>query len=258
LNILPHLSAILITGTDAPSFLQSQLSSNVADLGKRAQLSSWCAANGRILGLGWLFRVEHGFCWIVATDTADALIIGLSKYRLRAKISLIKFAGAVCGSRAAPLDALAQKFAIGLHDGRWLALVENPSNAAPDAEFLAQWLALDLSERIPWNGGNERFLPQMLGLERFDGLSLKKGCFPGQEVIARLHYKGELKRSLRLLRADRSLPEGNYICCDAPDEVSVIQVSGTLALAVLAKTVPTEFSVWLGDQAVRCLPIISN
>ena len=74
---MPHLTAILVSGLDAEKFLQSQLSSNVAALEpKGVQLSSWCAANGRVIGLGWLYRTAEGFCWIVAADTAEAVIVG--------------------------------------------------------------------------------------------------------------------------------------------------------------------------------------
>ncbi len=198
--------------------------------------------------------MESGFAWVIAAVTADTVLLGLTQYRLRAKVSLVKFSGVVCGSYAAPIEAAEKYFAIDLGEQRWLALLDNPLAAAKSAEFSTHWLAHDLAAQIPWNGGGERFLPQMLGLERFDGLSLKKGCFPGQEVIARLHYKGELKRSLRLLSADHALLEGNFACADTTDEISIFQTNGALALAVLAKTVPAEFSILLGSSPVRCRP----
>lgn len=249
--VMPHLAAILVSGLDAEKFLQSQLSSNVAALApKSVQLSSWCAANGRVIGLGWLYRTAEGFCWIVAADTAEAIIIGLNKYRLRAKV-VITLAGGndadtvVVGSEASLLG-------VQLADGRSLGLAESMQFGDAPADFLARWQQRDIELKIPWNGGGERFLPQMLGIERFAGLSLKKGCFPGQEVISRLHYKGVLKRSLRILRfeptAAQSMPAqsiltGNYLCNDTSDEIAVIQSHGLNALAVVGNHLSQNFSI---------------
>ena len=251
---LPHLAAIWVSGLDAEKFLQSQLSSNVAVLEpKGVQLSSWCAANGRVIGLGWLSRTAEGFCWIVAADTAEAIIAGLNKYRLRAKVS-------ITGGNDADTVAVGSEsslLGVQLADGRSLGFAKNAEFAAAPAHFLARWYQRDIELKIPWNGGGERFLPQMLGIERFAGLSLKKGCFPGQEVISRLHYKGVLKRSLRVLRFEPMVAQsgvaqsrvaqpiltGNYLCNDTSDEIVLIQTQGLSALAVVGDHLSRNFSV---------------
>lgn len=251
---MPHLAAILVSGMDADRFLQSQLSSNVAALEAGAvQLSSWCAANGRVIGLGWLFRTSAGFCWIVAADTAEALVIGLNKYKLRAKVIISLSETAVFGSegnlRATISNAVvAPIHSVQLADGRQVGCGVVTRCAGAPEEFLARWLQRDIELQIPWNGGGEHFLPQMLGLERFAGLSLKKGCFPGQEVISRLHYKGVLKRSLRVLQFAEPIAPGRFLSSDASDEIAIIQAQGLSALAVVNNNLSRNFSIQIKGQ----------
>ena len=259
---LPHLAAIWVSGLDAEKFLQSQLSSNVAALEpKGVQLSSWCAANGRVIGLGWLSRTAEGFCWIVAADTAEAIIAGLNKYRLRAKVGITGGNDAdtvVVGSESSLLG-------VQLADGRSLGVAKNAEFDSAPAHFLARWYQRDIELKIPWNGGGERFLPQMLGIERFAGLSLKKGCFPGQEVISRLHYKGVLKRSLRVLRIEPVVAQsmvaesgaqpiltGNYLCNETSEEIALIQTQGLSALAVVGNHLSRNFSVQRDALGLFC------
>ena len=247
--VMPHLAAILVSGVDADRFLQSQLSSNVAVLEAGAvQLASWCAANGRVIGLGWLFRTSAGFCWIVAADMAEALVFGLNKYKLRAKV-IISLSGTTVFGFDGNLSAttsnavVAPVDSVQLADGRHVGCgVVTRCAGAPD-DFLARWLQRDIELKIPWNGGGEHFLPQVLGIERFAGLSLKKGCFPGQEVISRLHYKGVLKRGLRVLQFAEPIALGRFLCSDTSDEIAIIQAQGLSALAVVNNNLSRNFSI---------------
>ncbi len=244
MQLLTHLSAIQITGIDAENFLQSQLSSNVkALLGEATQLASWCAANGRVVGLGWLYRIDQGFCWIVATAYVEPLVQGLTKYKLRSKVLI----------QADPRRVIigdAGACALRLADGRSLSLAEN--TVINNKKALAQWLRADIEQCIATQGGGERFLPQMLHLERYGGLSLKKGCFPGQEIIARTHFKGELKRDLRVLKGESPtpLPIGSWPIVDSGERVEILQSQDQLALAVVHRTQPNAFRLLVNDLPI--------
>ena len=257
---MPHLAAILVSGVDAEKFLQSQLSSNVAALAPGAvQLSCWCAANGRVIGLGWLFRTDVGFCWIVAADTAEPIVVGLNKYRLRSKVSISRSDASTCvvGSESGLNELyssveVAPMIWVRLADGRSLGCASVANALIAPEYFLSRWYRRDIELKIAWNGGGERFLPQMLGVERFAGLSLKKGCFPGQEVISRLHYKGVLKRSLRVLQFDQPIGLGRFFCTEANDEIEIIQAQALIALAVVGKHVSRNFSIQIDGLAAFC------
>jgi tRNA-modifying protein YgfZ len=225
---LSHLRALLITGSDAQKFLQSQLSSNV-DLvdAQTCQLSAWCALSGRVIALGWLGKTISGYVWYVLEQEAMALRDGLLKFRLRARCQIELDARTVSSSTEG--DAK-----LNLPDGRTISLIDSGCDAAAEGHLDA-WHLADIVSGYPTHGGGERFLPQMLSLERFGGLSLKKGCFPGQEVISRLHFKGELKRELRRLRASTAIPAGRYRLSDREAEIEVIQSVDCDLLAVVPK-----------------------
>lgn len=183
IQTLPHLRALQFTGLEARVFLQTQLSSDIQQLDpSRPQFTTWCKPNGRALTLGWLFDAGKSLLWFVPASNAELVAAQLAIYKLRSKVQIAHLTAQVTNRGEFQLP-----------DHRSLGLVD-ASIRLRDAENA--WLLADIIQLWPTLGGNERFLPQMLGVERLGGLSLKKGCFPGQEVIARVHYKGEVKRML--------------------------------------------------------------
>jgi tRNA-modifying protein YgfZ len=186
---LAQWAAIRIEGADAERFLQSQLTSDLNQLqAGQPQLAGWCAINGRVRAVGWLARTDAGFVWYMHAAQAQQLPTELMRFVLRAKVKV----------------ALAQERVIDsgpdrLPDGRSLGLARSGEYSA-DAAAQARFALADVALGAATGGGGERHLPQVLGLERFAGLSLKKGCFPGQEIVARTYYKGEVKRALLRVR----------------------------------------------------------
>lgn len=248
---LAHLSAVRISGVDAESFLQAQLSANLSDLKPgQAQFAAWCAVNGRVLALGSLVRAEQGFLWLLAAESAALVVPGLNRFKLRSKVTIEPLPDAVYGLFERIPDDDAQ-YAYGR---RAVVLMPHAEPGEVNPEPLARWLLADLREMLPWNGGGERFLPQMLALEQHGGLSLKKGCFPGQEVISRLHYKGELKRAPRRLKTSTALAPGSYALESGNEHIDVLQNVATLCLAVVPKSLPEEFALHGELGTVLCQP----
>ena len=249
---LAHLSAIRFSGVDAEPFLQAQLSSNLNDLKpNQAQFAAWCAVNGRVLAVGSLARAEIDFIWVVATDVAELVVQGLNKFKLRSKVSIERLADAVYGVFERTPDDLSQF----VYGRRGVGLAPQLEHGEADPEALARWLRADIREMLPWNGSGERFLPQMLALEQHAGLSLKKGCFPGQEIISRLHYKGELKRALRILTTSVPLAPGSFALESGNEHIDVLQSVGALCLAVVPKSLPEQFALHGEMGAVLCQPV---
>jgi len=180
---LSHLRVIQFKGIEARAFLQTQLSSDLHQLNpERPQFTTWCKANGRALTLGWLFDAGASLLWFVPSANAELVTSQISIYKLRTKVQITLLQDWVIDSGEFKLP-----------DGRSIGF----SDAVLEPEDSSNsWILADIMQFWPTLGGNDRFLPQMLGIERLGGLSLKKGCFPGQEVIARVHYKGEVKRML--------------------------------------------------------------
>ena len=226
ITALPGFALLEITGKDARSFLHGQFTSDlnlIADGG--VQLSAWCNAKGRVIATFFIYRLENSYLILLPASQADQFRRRLRMYILRAEVQVHSFEGNTAtigihgGGLAKPSvpepdsatitdstfflplpgPSLPRLIAAGPVDNvkaLWKRLT--PDIATGDSD---DWYLLDIRAGIPWlhAGTSERFLPQELGLEERGGLSYDKGCYPGQEVIARVHYRGRVKQ--RLLRA---------------------------------------------------------
>jgi len=243
---LSHLRVIQFTGTEARAFLQTQLSSDLQQLHPdRPQFTTWCKANGRVLTLGWLFDTGASIIWFIPAVNAEFVATQISIYKLRSKVQIALLA-----------DWVSDAGEFHLPDGRSIGYcsADLKPNAAPQTPENA-WILADTLQLWPTMGGEDRFLPQMLGIERLGGLSLKKGCFPGQEVIARVHYKGEVKRVLaRYLEIQGEDARAALESVPGPNaDVELVQsaTDGENALNVLAvvkKPPPGIISIQLQGQ----------
>ena len=214
---LPHLAATNVSGEDAESFLQAQFTADISRLADgEGAFSAYCDRRGNVLAVIRVRREGDGFSLVTAATLRGLLVETLGRYRLRARANFEPVALPVTG----------------LIEGAQLIYALADSGApAPgvDAAALAAWRARELRANIPWLGPETsgQFLPQMLGLESIGALSFRKGCFPGQEVIARVRYLGKLKR-LPLI-ADFTGP----LEADPGDEAGMVGESGPIGQAVL-------------------------
>ena len=208
---LNALSIIEFTGLDAGQFLHNQLSADVAAIPTGgAGFACCCNPAGRVLGLLLIAVRKEAIFAVCASDLAAPLIEWLSRFIIRADVKielrsdLVVSAGLpeVSPARGWPIDTEA-----GLQYGIVPAVVNEPEGAS---EQLRAWRARELQAGITWlgTGTSAQFLPQMLGFEAIGALSFKKGCYPGQEIIARTRYLGNLKRRPLLLHIAASVPVG--------------------------------------------------
>ncbi len=200
-QVLSHLSAVLVSGSDARRFLHAQLSADIQDLAVGAScLAAYCSPQGRVLAvIGCLVRSETDFLLITHRTLAATLAQRLSMYVLHAAVEIgpapqarrlaavVADAGAGISLWRHPLDPAR-------------ALVEAAEGHAvpvPAIDAL-QWRLSDIRAGLAWINAESsgRYLPQMLGLDVIGAVSYTKGCYPGQEVIAKAHYLGRVKRRL--------------------------------------------------------------
>ena len=214
------MARVEVRGTDAIGFLHAQLTSDVAALAPRGvALSAWCNPRGQVRNLFWIARAgeDPAFSLIAPDGEAQALARGLRAFVLRAKVEVERMGGAVLGvagreadkyvgdcfgSVPVPGSCAQANGRIAIRPPgepcRFLILSQGP--LPPDLPRVA-WRRLEIEAGIAWltEESRESFIPQMLNLDRLGAVSFDKGCFPGQEVIARTRYLGRLKR--RLYRA---------------------------------------------------------
>jgi folate-binding protein YgfZ len=253
---LPHLGLIRVSGADAQGFLQSQLSSDVSALAPgRMQLSSYSNAKGRVLAVLGLRRAGDAIWLETRRELVPGLVKRLRMYVLRAKVTLgdITEEIPVLGLWGPGTPALLAQAGLPVPARDWdcaeaegVVIVRRPgaqprfSLHAPaaalerlQARFGAQvqaanvdaWRLLDIEAGIPAVGGDtaEHFVPQMLDLDRVGAISFTKGCYPGQEIVARMHYLGNLKRRLFLSYTDGAAPPATPVQA-AGDEQAVGEV----------------------------------
>ena len=188
---LPYLHAIRISGADAIEFCQSQFTADFRELPQgQWQVCAWCNPKGRCLAI-ILASAGEGHVDLIAPRAQAEVLARLRMYAIGRKVEFSE-SWSVSGHDAT--GDLAD--AVRLPDGRALRLDELPGN--PDPGRVLEWRIADLCLPVPWlnEHSSGRYLPQFLGLEAVGGLSYRKGCFPGQEVIARLHYLGKVKHRL--------------------------------------------------------------
>jgi len=229
---LPHLGVIKVEGEDAAKFLHGQLTQDFALLGMaEARLAAFCSAKGRMQASFIGFKRSATEVWLVGSrDILPAALKRLSMFVLRAK------------ARLSDVSAEVQLFGLtgdGLLPAGATPWAKEDRGAATlvhlypaDAQPRALWAA-PLGEPVPagpalsidlWQWGEvrsgialisqpvvEAFVPQMLNYESVGGVNFKKGCYPGQEVVARSQFRGTLKRRAYLVHGNSPLNPGQEV-----------------------------------------------
>jgi len=238
-------------GTDVIAFAQAQFSSDVSTLAiGDAQLSGWLDAKGNARYVFMLLRPESQrlLAWLPLGDAAD-MAVQLARYVFRAKLTIstvrdrdvFQASSLPTDTSNLPAHERGWTFAMPGSLRRYAALL--PATSAAEAGDLAAWRLADIADGLPWLASElvGAITGAALDLARFAAISTNKGCYPGQEIIARLHFRGGNKRHCYRLRiTDATLPEpGTQIKADSlPAQRGIVlyaaQVAGvTEALAVM-------------------------
>ncbi|MDP1612407.1 MAG: folate-binding protein [Sulfuritalea sp.] len=242
---LADLGLIRASGTDAAEFLHNLLTNDIKGITlEGARFAGLCTAKGRLLALLLIWRDGDDFLLMLPRDILPAILKKLSMYVLRSKVKLadasgerflVGFSSAGAGSPAPTLgDAAAnlQRFgvaavdggqAIRLDDTRWLLALESPTagarwqqlagTARPVGLDAWQWLEIAAGQPRVVAATQEAFVPQMLNMElpAVAGVSFSKGCYPGQEIVARTQYLGKVKRRSFRARLATAAAPGTHV-----------------------------------------------
>ena len=203
---LTYLSAIRFGDVDAGAFLHNQLSADVLGLSSgQSTFACYCEPKGRVLALMLVCRVDENYYVIMSAALVAAVTERLKIYRMRSKVSIdVLDESVVTGldthsSLATPPDthiSIPQPD----NDSRYVVSTE-PSSVDLDPVTQDAWKLSELKRGICWlcPETSAEFLPQMLGFDQLGAVNYRKGCYPGQEIVARTHYLGKVKRHPRLL-----------------------------------------------------------
>lgn len=222
---LKHLAVIRVTGEQCNAFLQGQLSSDLRELtNMRAQLSSLNSPKGRVLAIPQLARLGNDILMVLPAAIAPSIVETLRKYVLNMKVALSADAGLSCIGIAGPdADKAFDGLGGSVANSDWACSVTDKhvawripgehdriiiagENAAIDALYgrlalpegdVLNWRWHDILSKLPeiLPPTQDKFVAQMLALDDLGAIDFNKGCYTGQEVVARAHYLGKVKRA---------------------------------------------------------------
>ena len=211
-----NISTINITGPDAFEFLQGQLTNDLKRLNSEAEiLAAWCNPKGRVIWLGTVRPLESGFGLSAPPEMAAAIVQRLTMFRFRSKVEF------------------------GIDD----------DSASVDPADL-------IKAGYPYIGPeqSEQFTPHMLNLDLLDAISFDKGCYTGQEIVARTHYKGATKRRTLRFESDSPVSPGDKLSFDGREIGEVLNAAGNDLLAVVPVD-RADGQLTTGNATVRQVPL---
>lgn len=256
-------SAVTVTGEDAADFLQGQLTQDLgAVTSGHSPLSAWCSPRGRVVAVMRVALQPGGYILLLPADMTATVAAGLARYRLRSRAEIAE----------APADfrvlAVADSADFELLDARGLlpparrdasvtkdgvvvvcpdagrAFVEvfaaGDALAAAGLEFTAPLSAADwrdariaagIVDIVP--ATSEHYTPHMLNLDRLGAVSFDKGCYTGQEVIARTEHRGRARRRLARYTASAPVTAGDAVLLEGTGVGNVVAAGATQVLAIL-------------------------
>lgn len=234
---LSHLVCYQVEGEDATTFLQGQFSNDINTVTpSTGQISSYCTPKGRMLAILYICKRGDTYYLITSKDIAEEVMKRLQMYVMRSKVVIKPMDDAIlvgiCNdNQTTVLDALQLKpadadYQVSTNDNylcmnipgvntRYLVLCNQSSEqlqqlSANDINVYnsSYWQWLDIMAGLPniTNNVSEAFVPQMANMELIEGVSFSKGCYPGQEIVARLHYLGNANRRMFRIEASQAEP----------------------------------------------------
>ncbi|MCR9277460.1 MAG: hypothetical protein NXH85_05755 [Pseudomonadaceae bacterium] len=274
---LSDLTLLRLEGPDCASFLQGYVTSDVDTVERHWSISAFTNLKGRVVATTLLRQVNSELIELaVSTDIAEMLASFLAKYLMFAKCELSNPAQPlffVSGADAKPeLQGDVLPASLGQNRSAERCFVSTNTTASIDevTDGTDAWHALLIDSQLGWVGAqaSEQYLPQMLGLLEHEAVSFSKGCYLGQEIVARVEHRGAVKRHLLTVTyataSDTASPQigcplfaddsdsarevGNLVLV-RPATGQALAVAGIDATSFISKAPEASYSVSAPSQA---------
>ncbi|MCF7970511.1 MAG: folate-binding protein, partial [Methylococcaceae bacterium] len=260
---LSHLAVLSVSGKDAATFLHGQTTCDIKSLlDSEPRLGAYCNAKGRTISTFIVIKLQDTYQLILTSDLLNVVKNKLQMYVLRSDVQLIDLSDqlSIIGLHNIEPDTQEHLYPYPQQNKSYL-FVATPTQAQIFCTELQEqhtalfvnanaWLALDIQAGIPWlySETTEKFVPQMLTLDKLDAISFTKGCYTGQEIVARTHYLGQNKRAM--YRASCSNEGVINTGCSVSDAENKETELGTVILSVRDDSA-TQLLLVLKDQAME-------
>ena len=216
---LEHLSIVEIKGDDSAEFLQGQMTQDIYSIeNSKASVTSILNPQGRIVSTAFVFKWGESFILILNNELRDKLIAWLSRFILRSKVEITQSDDSIFGLNQEYAKELCSALNVEAKDIGFesdescLKTIEADEKRAflvcKSENFLdglsiaalstKDWKMADINAGIPtiYKENIEKFIPQMVNLDLINGISFSKGCYTGQEIVARVQHKGKVKQRM--------------------------------------------------------------
>ena len=237
---LNRYGLLSVSGADARDFLHAQLTNDIQNLApERSLLAGWCSAKGRLLATFLVIPSPQGYLLQLARDLAPAVAKRLSMFILRSKVKVSDESDswAQFGVWDADWDASrvawdGGRVTVPLGERRFLRLEPASAPSLVPAAGEEAWAGQEIRAGRPLitAATQDQFVPQMVNLETLGGIDFRKGCYPGQEIVARAQYRGQVKRRMVRLPAPEGMQlqpgqefQGGTVVDSAGGEVLVVR-----------------------------------
>ena len=210
------LSTITVDGADAFEFLQAQLTNDIALLESEARIpAAWCNPKGRVIWFGTVELSEAGYTLAAPANRARAIVERMTMFRFRSKVEF---------------DVI--------DDGRTVDPTELIRKGYP---FIGE-------------PQSEQFTPHMLNLDLLGAINMDKGCYPGQEIVARTHYRGATKRRAHRFESSAPVKPGDKVSDGERDIGEVLNAAGNDLLAIIP-TAKADDALSVSDTTLTHIPL---
>ena len=216
---LEHLSIVEIKGDDSAEFLQGQMTQDIYSIeDSKASVTSILNPQGRIVSTAFVFKWGESFILILNNEVRDKLIAWLSRFILRSKVEITQSDDSIFGLNQEHAKELCSALNVETKDISFesdescLKTIEADDERAfvicKSENFLdsisistlktEDWKMADINAGIPtiYKENIEKFIPQMVNLDLINGISFSKGCYTGQEIVARVQHRGNIKKRM--------------------------------------------------------------
>jgi len=211
---LNNRALLKFSGSENEAFLQAQLSNDISKLNEESvQINAYCQHQGKILALFWVIRAGDDFLLSFPLDLLDSIKARLQMFVLMADVKITDVTEQYLQMG---LIGKSQKDSFTINEQLSLILADPKSLSKFELTSQDHWEKACIDSLLPEISiaSTETFIPQMLNLDINEvGVNFSKGCFPGQEVVARLHYLGKAKRRLFAFKSDSPLSIGDILHC---------------------------------------------
>jgi len=211
---IKNRALLRISGSDAETFLQGQLSNDINKLDALSlQINAYCQHQGKILALFWVSKYEDSFFLSFPLDLLETIKPRLQMFVIMSDVIIEDITKEFI--QVGSIGETHQK-ALAINDKLSLIIADNKDINKFNMDLIDHWNMACIDSFLPeiFSVTSEKLVPQMLNLDLNEfGVNFSKGCYPGQEVVARLHYLGSAKRRLFAFKLDSDANVGDSLYC---------------------------------------------